>query len=247
MFSTVRGLVLRIADYNDRDALITLLTEKHGRLTVKAKGLRRKHSRLAAPCQLLAYGEFTLFEYKSRFTINEAYCLELFHGLRADVTRLALGTYFAQVADVLSQEDVPSPELLSLTLNCLYALSHLSAPEAKVKAAFEWRSACISGFFPDILGCHVCGAEEPDLFDTAEGYLLCSGCARMLPGGIRMPVTPGMLAAMRYIAYCDASRILAFDVSEDTEIRLSELTEVYLSTQLERGFRTLDYYKSLFL
>ena len=247
MFLTVRGLVLRIADYNDRDALITLLTEKYGRLTVKAKGLRRKHSRLAAPCQLLAYGEFSLFEYKGRYTINEAYCMELFHGLRSDVAKLALGTYFAQVADVLSQEDVPNPELLALTLNCLYALAKLSEPESKVKAAFEWRSVCIAGFFPDVLACHVCGAEAPDRFDTSEGYLLCAGCGRGIAGGIRMPVTPGMLAAMRYMAYCEPNRILAFETSSETADRLSELTELYLTTQLERSFRTLDYYKSLFL
>lgn len=247
MFVTIRGLVLRIVDYNDRDALITLLTEKHGRLTVKAKGLHRKNSRLSGPCQLLAYGEYSLFEYNGRYTIHEAYCLELFHGLRTEVTKLALGTYFAQVADVLSQEDVPNPEMLSLTLNCLYALAKLSEPEAKVKAAFEWRSACVSGFFPDILACRACGATEPDLFDTAEGYLICSQCRGKLSGGIRIPLTPGMLAALRYMAYCEPGRILAFDVSADTATRLSELTEVYLSTQLERGFRTLDYYKTLLL
>jgi len=247
MFLTIRGLVLRIADYNDRDALITLLTEEHGRLTVKAKGLRRKHSRLAAPCQLLAYGEFSLFEYKGRYTVNEAYCLELFHGLRADVTKLSLATYFAQVADVLSQEDVPSPELLSLTLNCLYALSKLTEPEAKIKSVFEWRCACISGFFPDLLGCHVCGHAQPDRFDTAEGYLICTGCTGMVSGGIRMPVSQGMLAALRYIAFCEPGRILAFDVSPATLSQLSSLTELYLTTQLERGFKTLDFYKSLFI
>lgn len=247
MFLTVRGLVLRIADYSDHDALLTLLTEDHGRLTVKAKGLRRKHSRLAASCQLLAYSEFSLFEYKGRYTINEAYSLELFQGLRTDITKLALATYFAQVADVLSQEDVPNKDMLSLTLNSMFALSKLSDPEAKVKAVFEWRIMCISGFFPDLSGCHVCGAEDPDRFDTSEGCLICSGCTSRMAGGIRMPLNAGTLAALRYIAYCDPARILAFDVSADTAAQMSALSEVYLTTQLERGFHTLDFYKSLLI
>ena len=62
MYLTIRGLVLRVTDYNDRDALLTLLSERHGKLTVKARGLRRKNSPLIAPCQLLTLSEFTLFE-----------------------------------------------------------------------------------------------------------------------------------------------------------------------------------------
>ena len=117
MYLTTKGLVLRVTDYNDRDALLTILTDKHGKLTVKARGLRRKNSPLIAPCQLLAYGEFTLFEYRGMYTVNEASSVELFQSLRRDLVKLSLGTYFAQVAEVLSQEDLPNPELLSHVLN----------------------------------------------------------------------------------------------------------------------------------
>lgn len=146
MYLTTRGLVLRITDYSDTDALLTLLTEKSGKLTVKARGLRRKRSPLVAPCQLLAYGDYTLFEYKGMYTVNEASSVELFSQLRRDLGKLSLGTYFAQAADILSQEDLPNPELLSLVLNCLHALSHMNEPEEKVKAVFELRAACLAGY-----------------------------------------------------------------------------------------------------
>ena len=123
MYLTIQGLVLRVTDYNDRDALLTVLTRNHGKLTVKARGLRRKNSPLVAPCQLLALAEFTLFEYRGMYTINEASSVELFQSLRRDLTKLSLGTYFAQVAEIISQEDMPSGELLSLVLNCLHAQS----------------------------------------------------------------------------------------------------------------------------
>ena len=100
MYLTIQGIVLRVTDYNDKDALLTMLTRRHGRLTVKARGLRRKNSPLIAPCQLLAYGEFTLFEYRGQYTINEAQSIELFTPLRRDLTKLSLGTYFAQVSEL---------------------------------------------------------------------------------------------------------------------------------------------------
>lgn len=245
MYLTIQGIVLRVTDYNDRDALLTVLSRAHGKLTIKARGLRRKNSPLIAPCQLLAYGEYTLFEYRGQYTINEAQSIELFQPLRRDLTKLSLGTYFAQAAEVLSQEDLPNPELQALLLNCLYALSKLDLPEMQVKAVFELRAACLAGYTPDLFGCHVCGNQNPDRFDLSAGQLECLGCRAADSPGIRMPVTPGILEAMRYICFCDPKKLFSFRIGQDALEKLSALTEAYLTTQLERGFSTLDFYKSL--
>ena len=247
MYLTIQGLVLRVTPYNDTDALLTILSGENGKLTVKARGLRRKNSPLIAPCQLLAYGEFTLFEYHGMYTINEAHSLELFTQLRRDLGKLSLGTYFAQAADVISQENLPDPELLSLVLNCLYALSKMDSSENKVKAVFELRIACLAGYAPDINACPRCGNPFPDRFDISQGHLECAGCRGIESGGIRLPIGPGTLDAMRYICACDSKRLLSFQAGEETLEELSQITESYLLTQLERGFSTLDFYKSLLI
>ena len=247
MYLTIRGLVIRVTPYKDTDALLTVLTGTHGKITVKARGLKRKNSPLVAPCQLLAFGEFTLFEYKNMYTINEAHAIELFSELRKDLQKLSLGTYFAQVAEVLSQEDLPNPELLSLVLNCLHALAALNLSEGQVKAVFELRGACIAGYTPDLQGCHICGNAYADKLDISEGTLQCSSCTSVSSNGIRMPVNPGMLDAMRYICYCDAKKLFGFTLNEESMDALSSVTESYLTTQLERGFTTLDFYKSLLI
>ncbi len=247
MYLTTQGLVLRVTAYNDTDSLLTLLTARHGKLTVKARGLRRKNSPLTAPCQLLAYGEFTLFEYRSMYTVNEAHAIELFASLRRDLQKLSLGTYFAQAAELLSQEDLPNPELLSLVLNSLYALSKLDVPESLVKSVFELRGACIAGYAPDLYGCHKCGHPLPDRFDLSEGRLECEGCRDHSSDGIRMPVSHGALEAMHYITTCDSKKLFSFMAGEETLEQISGIAESYLSTQLERGFSTLDFYKSLLI
>jgi len=245
MYLTTQGLVLRVSDYNDHDALLTLLTREYGRLTVKIRGLRRKNCPMIAPCQLLAYGEFTLFEHKGMYTANEAHSIELFHGLRKDLPKLSLGTYFAQVAEIVSQEDMPGTELMSLVLNCLYGLSVLDIPEDKVKAVFELRCACLAGYTPDLFRCHNCGSIHPDRFDVSAGLLECRDCRSADSDGLRLPLSHGTLDAMRYIVSCDPKKLFCFDASVQTIDQLSQVTETYLSTQLERGFSTLDFYKSL--
>ena len=247
MYLTIQAIVLRVTDYNDRDALLTVLTRDHGKLTIKARGLRRKNSPLIAPCQLLAYGEFTLFEYRGMYTINEAHSIELFRNLRKDLTKLSLGTYFAQVTEVISQEDLPNPQLQSLLLNSLYALSQLGLPEIQVKAAFEIRAACLAGYTPDLFGCRVCGSEGADRFDLSAGQMECLGCRTGDSDGIRMPVNPAITHALQYLTACDAKKLFSFALGEENLEKLSTLTEAYLSTQLERGFSTLDFYKSLLI
>lgn len=245
MYLTTPALVLRVTPYNDTDAFLTVLTGEYGKLTIKARGLRRKNSPLAATCQLLAYGEFVLFEYKGTYTINEARSMELFSPLRKDLSKLSLGTYFAQVSELLSQEDIPNPELLSLTLNCLYALSYLNVPEEQIKAVFELRIACLAGYAPDLSGCHRCSNIIPDRFDISEGRLECAQCRDPHSDGLRMPLAAGSLDAMRYISYCDPKQLFSFSAGSETLSALSSITETYLTTQLERGFATLDFYKSL--
>lgn len=247
MYLTTQALVLRVTDYNDRDALLTLLTPENGKMTAKARGLRRKNSPLTAPCQLLAYGNFTLFSYQGMYTVNEAESIELFQPLRRDLTKLSLATYFAQVAELICQEDLPNPEILSLTLNCLHALSGMNLPEDQVKGVFELRIAALAGYLPDLAGCHVCGNETPDRFDLSSGQLECYHCGRVSGGSIRFPVSPGVLEAMRYITQCAPKRLFAFTLDDENYSQLAQLSEAYLTTQLERGFSTLDFYKSLLI
>lgn len=246
MYLKTPALILRISDYNDRDALLTLLTKEHGKITAKARGLRRKNSPLTAPCQLLALSELTLFEYRGMYTINEAQSIELFMPLRKDLNKLSLGSYFAQVGETISQEDVPSSELLALVLNCLYGLSEMNLPEAMVKAVFELRSACIAGYTPNLQGCSRCGDPVPAYFDLSGGCLLCEHC-KQFHDGIRLPLTTGVLEAMRYIAFCDSKRIFKFSIGNNHLHQLASITEAYLITHLERGFPTLDFYKSLLI
>lgn len=245
MYLTVQGLVLRVSNYNDHDAILSLLTHTHGKLTVKARGLRRKNSPLTAPCQLLTLSVFTLFEYRGMYTINEANVIELFQPIRSDLQLLSLCSYFAQVSDVLCQEDIPNPDLLSLVLNCFYAVSKLGKSEYLTKAVFEMRAACLAGYTPDLTACATCGNGLTGFFNVSEGHMECAACAKNGYDGLRLPVSPGAADAMRFLCGCGPKQLFSFQIGESTAKELSQITEAYLLTQLERGFSTLDFYKTL--
>ena len=247
MHCTTKALVLRGVDYKESDRILTLLTRDMGKVTVSARGCRKKNSPLSAGCQLLCWSEFVLFQYQGRWTVKECSALREFRGMRTDLEKFALGCYFAEVAELLSVEELPSPELLSLVLNSLHALDRMSCPLALVKAAFEWKAMCLAGYEPLLDACAICGQEEPAdaRFHLREGVLHCAACRDQVGDGISLPLSPDCLAALRHITYGDPKRLFSFRLSPGGLEQLSGAAEAYLLTQLERGFRTLDFYKEL--
>ncbi len=247
MYYKTRGLVLRETNYREADKILTVLTEDLGKRTVKARGCRRKGSRLAAASQLLVYSELTLFEYRDYLTMNEAGTVEQFRGVRGDLELLSLCSYFAEVTEAVAEEGRAQPELLSLILNAMYALDTLCKPQALVKAAFEARMMCLAGYAPLLGECAVCGRSEPEAprLDLIDGVLSCAGCAAGNTARLSAPIPPAALAALRYITFCQPKRLFSFALEGAALTALGQVSEAFLLAQTDRSFRTLDFYRAL--
>ena len=238
-----RGVVLRETETKETDKILTLLTWDQGKISVIARGARRKNCKFAAAAQPLAYAEWTLYQRREWHYASDASTLELFGGLRGDLPALALGCYMAELTEAVSPDAVPVPELLRHLLNGLYALSALHKPPALVRPAFELRLLCLAGYEPLADACALCGREEPEgpVLDAAQGVIRCKGCG----GGGGRPLCRDSLAALRHIVYGDPKRLYSFHLGAEALGRLSAASEAFLYAQLERGFSTLDFYKSI--
>ena len=256
----VKALVIRTTDLSESDRLIRLYSDRFGIVSAYANNSRSLKSRYMAAAQLFCYGNYVLYQKGDKFWVREVELENNFFGLRASITKTALGSYFC---DVLSEAGTTDPDvsLLRLILNCLYALEKDLAPEAKIKLCFEMRCAAALGFMPDLSGCSECGNDEGELYlDVLGGTCTCKDCreyaASVRQEGMvitegeeeRRPVlilSPGVRAALRYVMECPIERIFSFRVSDADESALSVAAEQYLLHHLERGFDTLKFYKEV--
>lgn len=255
----VKGLNVRETDVGESDKIITLVTEEYGRLTVTGKGVRSLKSKNMVACQPFAFSSYVLRRSKKYFYVEETELIDCFFGLRADLSKLSLAAYVCDVCGDVSVENQPDPELLRLTLNTLYAISNRDIPLEKIKAAFEFRCACVCGFCPELSACGVCGKcdAETMYLDVMNGRLLCRDCKpiaereEMLSesGTARLYylLSDGVLSAMRYISGAAAAKFLSFSIVPDELGLLGRYCEGYLINHLEKGFPTLDFYKSIIL
>lgn len=238
------GLVLRQTATKESDYILTVLTAD-GILSVIAKGARSRRSRYSAACQFLAYSELTVTRKGEWVYLNEASTIELFDGIRLDFEKLALASFFAELTETVCREQWEASEMLSLLLNALYALSALQKPPRLVKTAFTWRFLSAAGFAPLIDGCAICGCESPEqpLLDVHEGVLRCGTCPAT--AGLSVPLSESGLAALRHILYCPPKRLYSFTIPDQALRLLDSAGETFCTVQLERTFRTLDYYKDI--
>ena len=124
--------------------------------------------------------------------------------------------------------------------------TRLDRPLALIKGGFELRAMCLAGYEPVLDACAVCGCQpEEPRFHLREGMLHCARCRSEVGDGVSMPLDQGALAAMRHVAYGDPKRLFSFQLEEKSLSIFADVAEAYLLTQLERGFRTLDFYKQM--
>jgi DNA repair protein RecO (recombination protein O) len=76
-----------------------------------------------------------------------------------------------------------------------------------------------------------------------QGVLHCRSCA--VPGGLSLPLPPAALAAVRYILGCEEKKLYSFKLAGEAQERLCQAAEAFVCAQLERSFRTLDFYKNI--
>lgn len=229
------GIVLKARPYGERDMILTLLTPERGRIAVLARSVGKNKKQSVLYAQNFVFSHFVLFKGKGMYIVDSADVEEAFYGLRADLSRLALAQYFAQVTSK-SGEETDAAALCSLLLNSLYLLSETELDERTVKLVFETKYCMIEGVFPPV-DCVQCG-NPPQRWSFRDGFC-CDSC------GDGYPITQGMVAALRHISRSEGKKAYLFSMNEDSARYLSKLLSDYVSFVTDTEFPALEYYRSV--
>lgn len=243
MTTTTKGLVIREQTIGESDRLVTLLTADYGLVRAFVRGAKQMKNRLASSTSLFAFSDFSLYRGRDAFTVDNAVPIEVFFDLRKDIVRLAAAQYFAQLAYELCEEEQPAPEMLSVLLNSLHLLCNSSKDVRLIKSAVEFRLLSLGGYMPNILACANCSVYESDLmyFDTLDGCIYCENC----PKAGAIPCPKNVITAIRFICLTEPKKIFSFALSQDNLALLSQISEKYLLSRIQKKLPTLEFYKGI--
>ncbi len=241
---TVLGMVLQAAPIGEYDRRIVILTRERGKISVFAKGSRRQGSHLMGITSPFAFGEFTLYEGRSSYTLASANISNYFSDLRMDIEGAYYGMYFMELASYYGREANDETELLKLLYQTMRALTNPKIPNRLIRAVYELKIVTINGEGPQVFECAGCGTTEKELlFSVRRGGLVCENCGRHLTD--RRKLLPPTLYTLQYVVSTKVERVYSFLVKDDVLLELEDLMAEYLDIYVGRKFKSLEILKTI--
>lgn len=246
MLINTDGLILREQDIGENDLLVTVLTRHDGVIRAFVKNPKNGKKSSAAASRTLCYSQFILYKGKDKYIINSAEPIHVFFDIRKDLDMLALSQYFSDIAIHVVPENMDSEGFLRLILNSLHYLGKGQRNLKQIKSIYEMRVLAMAGYMPDLVCCGKCHKYESEkmYFLFKEGKIFCENCYKN-EFGSATPINGSVLHSLRYIIYSEFDKVFSFSLSDSSLKTLSDVSERYLLLQLERGFKSLDFYHQI--
>jgi DNA repair protein RecO (recombination protein O) len=131
------GIILKKAELSDTDRLLTVYTEKFGKILVRAKGVGKKESKLKSLIEPFNIYEFLLARSKNIDVLANSYPIKEFLYLRQNLESLALAIYFAELVDKLVVAPEQDENIWLLLVRAFEVLDQKREDLPKLKEAFE--------------------------------------------------------------------------------------------------------------
>ncbi len=236
---TVMGMVLMTTPVGEYDKRVVILTRERGKIAAFARGARRPNSPLAGTVMPFSFGEFTIYEGRTSYTMVSASVSNYFAELRGDMEAACYGCYFIDIANYYAREENDETQLLKLLYQTLRALTKPSIPNRLIRCVYELKAVCVNGEGPQVFRCVACGScEHGSVFSAQRGGLLCEKCRRGAADEIHL--CESSLYALQFIVSSPVEKLYTFNVSEEVLRELEDVAASYMKTYVGKSFRSLE-------
>ena len=181
------AIVLGSMPYQERNRLVYLLTENHGKLSGIAKGAIHSR-RFGASFDLFNCIQVQYREKSSQnlITLQEAQVYYGFPKLRESLETITTASYFLDLCKRVTEGHAPTREIFLFLTNYLYLLEQVY-PSPEITRSFEFKLLQCLGCTPIIDYCIVCNtspqfdplkqnSENKLYLSIDHGGILCSNC-----------------------------------------------------------------------
>jgi DNA repair protein RecO (recombination protein O) len=172
-----QAVVLKSINLGESDKIITIFTDKLGKVDVVAHGARKPKNKFMASTQMFCYGEYVIYRGKNLYTLNESQIIESFQKIIMDLDKLSYASYFAELIDILNEKESRNTSMLALLLKTLYILLHDEVYLPLLKVVVDFKAISLAGYLPQVFSCVKCKSKDNLIyFSIKDGGVVCSKC-----------------------------------------------------------------------
>jgi DNA repair protein RecO (recombination protein O) len=175
------ALVLRVVDFSESSAVVTLFTRDFGKVRALAKGARRPKGPFESALDLLCLCRIVFLRKSSDALdlLTEAKLERRFRPRSGDLASLYAAYYVAELLNELTDDYDTHHELFDCASRTLVQLSQ-DEDVARTLLRFEMTTLRLLGHAPMLDQCTECGRELPAAprvrFGQLAGGVLCDAC-----------------------------------------------------------------------
>ncbi len=173
------GIVIKRRNIGEADRLLTVVTQRYGKMTVVAKGVRRTLSKLGSHLEPYNLVNFVMTEGRSLDIITGAVVEKYHRGVADDLEKLSRASRIGEMVDVLTNDREEYPQLFQLVVD---SLDYLNRNKSELVDQYFFINALnILGYCPELYECVGCrGKIDPERigWDHEHGGVVCGGCQK---------------------------------------------------------------------
>ncbi|MFZ7103725.1 MAG: DNA repair protein RecO [Peptococcaceae bacterium] len=239
-----QAVILRARNYSEADQLLTLFTEKLGKVTAIVKGVKKPKSKLRGGVQVFSHTNVNLYLGKSLATLTQAEVVNTFAPLREDLLRMSYAAYLSELMDALMPEAEQDSKLFSLFLLGL----HLLAVEEPWLAAkvMEIRLMSALGYQLQLENCVHCGAKvKSNYLAPGTGGLVCDSCIREEKLTDLMKISGETNVLMRQLLDMELTKVGRLKFSNNARTEMEGILDTHIINCVGRKLKSKEFLAAL--
>lgn len=242
-----QALILKRRDFGEADRLLTILTPKHGKRDVIAKGARKPTSTKTGHVELFTKTDLLVNVGRDLDIAAQAEMIAPYLPLREDLQRGAYASYAAELldrftADSDDHDDAALFELLEATFERLCTDDD---PRLAVRY-YEVHLLALTGFRPELNDCVISRepiAPEDQFFSFEEGGIVKPSHAHH--AGTLTPVSLLTLKLLRHLQRSPYSHVKSLQISPVLHHDVERVLLGYITYLLERRLESVDFIRRI--
>ena len=233
------GMVISAISIGEYDKRITILTKELGKIQAFVRGAKRPNSRFSAVANPFAFGCFDLYAGRSAYNLASASISNYFDSLKTDLEAIYYGSYFLELADYYSRENLEAKQFLNLIYLSLTALTDSRFPKELVRFIYELKTLVINGEYPDLFHCVLCGKEKELVgFSANRNGCICKSCLSQTATEVLLP---SALYAMQYVISAPIAKLFTFKVTDEVLENLQRVMKQLMHKSVDRQLKSLAF------
>jgi len=236
MYYRSRSIIVKNRDLRESDGLLTIFSEKEGKITAVAKGIKKTRSSLRGCVQPFCHSLLFYSRGKEMDLITQGKIIDFFGNSREDINRTLYSVYLMELLDKSLMERVPLPNLYNSVVRILELINEQGLNLMLVRC-FESRLLVSLGYKPVVNQCVLCGSQQFHEFNFSlvEGGLVCSSCLK--PGELLINLRGESVALIKLLCEGSLQAVQRVKASPIAMQQIEMFLERYLEYHLERRFK----------